>query len=128
MNTIQIIQEELAKRNIKPSKMMAELGFSSGLFSQWKSGKQNPSMEKIQKIANYLNVSTDYLLNHNDKYSNNHFSHSSNITFGENLNVNISSSVEENEMEIELLKAFRNMSFADKMDIMNYVLNKNKGE
>lgn len=128
MNTIQIIQEELAKRNIKPSKMMAELGFSSGLFSQWKSGKQNPSMEKIQKIANYLNVSTDYLLNHKDKYSNNNFSNSSNITFGENLKVNISSSAEENEMEIELIKAFRNMSFADKMDIMNYVLNKNKGE
>lgn len=52
----------LNEKGISIAKMMRELGFSSGLFSQWKSGKQRPSAEKICKIAEYLNVSTDYLL------------------------------------------------------------------
>ncbi len=62
MNTIQKIILLLNAREISAAKMMKELGFSSGLFSQWKSGKQKPSAEKICKIAEYLNVSTDYLL------------------------------------------------------------------
>lgn len=66
MNTIQIIQFELNKKGLKPSKMMSDLGFSSGLFSQWKSGKQNPSMDKLQKIADYLKVDINYLLDKND--------------------------------------------------------------
>lgn len=70
MNTIQIIQLELNKKQIKPSKMMSELGFSSGLFSQWKSGKQKPSMEKLKKIAEYLNVDINYLLDQNDETRN----------------------------------------------------------
>lgn len=66
MNSVQVIQSELEKRNIKPAKMMRELGFSNGLFSQWKSGKQKPSMQKLQKIAEYLNVDINYLLDEND--------------------------------------------------------------
>lgn len=66
MKSVQIIQAELDKMNIKPARMMRELGFSSGLFSQWKSGSQKPSIEKLQKIAGYLNVDINYLLDEND--------------------------------------------------------------
>lgn len=62
MNTIEKIVTLLNKKETSVAKMMKELGFSSGLFSQWKSGKQKPSAEKICKIAEYLNVSTVYLL------------------------------------------------------------------
>lgn len=62
MTTVERISELLAKRNISAAKMMRELGFSNGLYSQWKSGKQQPSTEKLQRIAAYLDVSTDYLL------------------------------------------------------------------
>lgn len=62
MDIIEKIILLLNVREISVAKMMKELGFSSGLFSQWKSGKQKPSAEKICKIAEYLNVSTDYLL------------------------------------------------------------------
>lgn len=62
MNTIEIINNLLSAKGIKPSKMMKDLGFSSGLFSQWKAGAQNPSTEKLAKIAEYLGVTTDYLL------------------------------------------------------------------
>lgn len=66
MRTVDIIQEILDSKNIKPSKMAADLGFSSGLFSQWKSGKQKVSLEKIVNIADYFDCSVDYLLGRTD--------------------------------------------------------------
>lgn len=66
MKTVEIITELLSKNHTSASKMMSELGFSSGLFSQWKSGKQEPSTEKLSKIAEYFGVTTDYLLGKED--------------------------------------------------------------
>lgn len=62
MTAVEKIINLLNENNISAAKMMRELGFSSGLFSQWKSGKQKPSAEKLVKIAEYFNVSADYLL------------------------------------------------------------------
>ena len=62
MTTVEIINKLLKDKGISAAKMMNELGFSSGLYSQWKSGKQKPSREKLEKIAYYFNVSVDYLL------------------------------------------------------------------
>lgn len=62
MNTIEIINDLLKEKGISASKMMKDLGFSSGLFSQWKKGLQNPSRKKLEMIAQYFNVSVDYLL------------------------------------------------------------------
>ena len=60
--SVQIIMQILSERGIKPGTMKRELGFSSGLFSQWKAGTQKPSADKIQKIADFLGVSADQLL------------------------------------------------------------------
>ena len=62
MNIVERIQQKLDEKGIKPSKMSKDLGFSSGLFSQWKSGKQKPSTEKIEKVAEYLGCTVDYLV------------------------------------------------------------------
>ena len=52
----------LNEQHKSPSRMARDLGFSSGLFTQWKTGMQSPSADKLVKIAAYLGVSTDYLL------------------------------------------------------------------
>lgn len=116
-----MIQNELEKRNIKPSKMMSELGFSSGLFSQWKSRKQKPSMEKVQKIAHYLGVSTDYLLNCDDKYSNNSFSNSSNIAFGENSKVSVSSADDMDEIEREVCSILSSLNLRERSELLTII-------
>lgn len=66
MKPVEKIQEILDSKNIKASKMMKDLGFSSGLFSQWKAGKQQVSLEKIVSIATYFDCSVDYLLGRTD--------------------------------------------------------------
>lgn len=70
MTVVERIIDLLSKKEVSASKMMKDLGFSSGLFSQWKSGMQNPSNDKVQKIANYFNVTTDYLLGNTDSPDN----------------------------------------------------------
>ena len=44
-----------------PSKVCIELGFSTAIPTKWKEGAI-PRSTSLQKIANYFNVSTDYLL------------------------------------------------------------------
>ncbi len=45
----------------KPNPVAKELGFSSATVTQWKKGSE-PSGKSVAKIAEYFNVSTDYLL------------------------------------------------------------------
>lgn len=118
MGVVQIIQQELDKRNIKPSRMMAELGFSNGLFSQWKSGKQNPSLKKIQKIAEYLNVSTEYLLE--EKVNPNTITNSYNSN-GNNSIQNIGSTSQFDNRDLALLKKIHMLDIDDFTEVVNII-------
>lgn len=51
---------------IKPNKVCKDLGFSSATSTHWKNGKI-PKIDKVQKIADYFNVSTDWLLTGENK-------------------------------------------------------------
>jgi hypothetical protein len=61
MQYIQKIEQELKLRGITAKKMLLELGYSDNLISQWKKGAV-PSVDRIIKIADYLDVSADYLM------------------------------------------------------------------
>ena len=67
MNTIDRINYLLAQKGISAAQMSRDLGFSNGLYSQWKSGLQKPSAKKLTKIAEYFGVTVDYLLDHEGK-------------------------------------------------------------
>lgn len=67
MDTIDLVVELLDKKGISGAKMSRDLGFSNAVFSQWKSGAQNPSMKSIIKMANYFGVSVEYLLGNEQK-------------------------------------------------------------
>lgn len=46
----------------KPSTVAAELGINKSNVSNWKNNGYTPRGDVLQKIADYFNVSTDYLL------------------------------------------------------------------
>lgn len=48
------------KKGMSLSEVAIELGFSPGLFYQWKRAK--PKAENLGAVANYFGVSIDYLL------------------------------------------------------------------
>lgn len=55
---IKLIEEN----GITAKKLTSDLEISSSSVSDWKKGKGKPSAEAIIKLANYFNVSTDYIL------------------------------------------------------------------
>ncbi|GEM_PF-945337 len=61
--------------NITAAKLTSDLEIANSSITDWKKRKSRPSTEAIIKIANYFNVSTDYLLTgkeyKNDKESTN---------------------------------------------------------
>lgn len=58
------IYELASQHKISLAELERSLQFSNGIISTWKSS--NPSIDKISKIANYFDVSTDYLLGNTD--------------------------------------------------------------
>lgn len=65
MTVFERIEKLRKSRNISQGKLEKELGFSNGSISKWKTSTPNP--ERLQKLAEYFNVSMDYLLNGTDK-------------------------------------------------------------
>ena len=49
-------------KGITAKQLTTELELSSSSITDWKKGKAKPSTDAIIKLANFFNVSTDYLL------------------------------------------------------------------
>lgn len=52
---------------LKDADIVKATGITKSTFSDWKSGRSNPKKEKLQKIADFFNVSLDYLMTGEDK-------------------------------------------------------------
>ena len=53
--------------NITAYKIAKDTGISQGLMNEYKNGVKLPTIQNLIKIADYLNVSVDYLLGRTDK-------------------------------------------------------------
>lgn len=56
----------LKEKNITAYKVSKDTKISQATFSHWKSGRNLPKVDKLQKIADYFNVSLDWLLGNTD--------------------------------------------------------------
>ena len=59
----EIFARLLNQRNLKAADVCRGTGLPSSLFSEWKRGKSTPKADKMKKIADFFEVSVDYLLN-----------------------------------------------------------------
>lgn len=59
------VRELANERNMTIAELERKLDFGQGSISKW--NKQSPSSERLQKAADYFDVSTDYLLGRTDK-------------------------------------------------------------
>lgn len=53
-------------KGLKDSDVVKATGITKSTFSDWKSGRSNPKNDKLQKIANFFDVSIDYLMTGED--------------------------------------------------------------
>ena len=55
--------ERLCKeREVTPSQVSRGTDISTATLTSWKKGKYTPKQDKLQKIADFFNVSVDYLM------------------------------------------------------------------
>lgn len=66
-STLEKIKELAQKRGISLAKLEESLGYSTNYFYTLKT--KTPNSERLQEIADYFNVSTDYLLGRTDNPS-----------------------------------------------------------
>lgn len=126
--------EYLCEQNhISVTKLCLEITGSKGNLSTWKKG--NINSESLKKIADYFNVSTDYLLGRtelpivigNTQFNGeNHNGIQATVNSG-NLTVS-TNKPELDEIESELLKNFRKISFPDKLRVVSDVMDKAAGK
>ena len=57
-----IFEELLQKHGVSTYKVSKETGIAQSVFSSWKNGISTPKQDKMQKIADYFNVSLEYLM------------------------------------------------------------------
>ena len=62
-----IFEQLLKKYEITPYRVHKDTGVPQSTLSDWKNGKGIPKVDKLQKIADYFNVSIDYLLGNDQK-------------------------------------------------------------
>lgn len=60
------IKELRKKRNITQIRLSTEIEVSQETISAYENGKAEPKLDKLVKIADFLNTSTDYLLGRTD--------------------------------------------------------------
>lgn len=55
------------QKGTKPNPVAQEINISSGIITKWKNEGTLPSGENLVKLANYFDVSVDYLLGRTDE-------------------------------------------------------------
>ncbi len=61
------LREIRKSRNISQTKLAIDLNTTQNTISRWENGLREPGIEELIRIADYFNVSLDYLLERADK-------------------------------------------------------------
>lgn len=67
MNTIEKIIDLMQNKKVNAINLTNMCGLNHSAITDWKSGKAKPSADALTKIADYFNVSVDYLLGRDEK-------------------------------------------------------------
>lgn len=100
----EIYQKLLDMNGVKSADVARATGISNMTFSDWKKGKSTPKMDKIEKIAKYFGVTTDYMM-------------------GRKSEVPSASMADDH---LELIKLYSSLSEADQKAIMQIMRSMNK--
>lgn len=62
----EIFENLMKEHGVTAYKVSKETGIATSTLSDWKKGRSTPKQDKLQKIADYFNVTVDYLLTGNN--------------------------------------------------------------
>lgn len=67
MHFSQILTNIMQAKNLSSYRVSKDTGISDSLLGYYRSGKNDPSADNLIKLADYFDVSVDYLLGRTDK-------------------------------------------------------------
>ena len=121
------LQEICGSKGTNITTLCKEVTGNSGNLATWKKGYMRS--DYLSKAADILNCTTDYLLGRTENFQNVNQVNTGNIGDNAYVNVNKSYINERDEMTVELVKAFKSLSFSEKIEVINFVMAKvNKEE
>lgn len=56
------LETVLRERNITPYRLSKETGVSTATLSNWKFGRYTPKIDKIKRIADFLDIPIEYFI------------------------------------------------------------------
>lgn len=62
MTFLQLVLDQIEKKDISKNKLLTDLGINKNAFVNWEQHGNIPSGDIVAKIADYFGVTTDYLL------------------------------------------------------------------
>lgn len=89
-----VFRHLLQEKGVSAYQVSKDTGVSQQTLSAWKNGKSKPSLTTIQKLADYFDVSVEYLLNGKDS---SHPAQISPLTEEEESNIGINRELTESE-------------------------------
>lgn len=104
--------------SVSAYKLSKDTGIPQSVISYWKSGEKLPSAENLLKLANYFDVSVDYLVGRTDS------PHPTNITNDINKQNNakiVSIQTALSTEEKELIESFRSFPAEYKAKMINFI-------
>lgn len=124
-----------AEKNIKPSALARQLGFSPSAPGRWKNGAV-PQADTLQRLAEFFDVSTDYLLYGGERRHNaiHDIQNSaivqenrSSVISVENINDADIPSRKIDGIDAEMLKIFSSLDMRDKIKVLQMAYDLEKG-
>lgn len=64
------LQKLMEDRHIKPAELSRATGIAASSLSDWKSGRSNPKLDKLQILADYFGVPVSYFTDEEPKEDN----------------------------------------------------------
>ena len=120
------VKELRLKKQITQEQLANALSVSKSAVGMWESGKREPDLETVLKVADFFEVSVEYLVGRETQQINNNglIMNGNNSSFSDN-NVNIGNSANGQIIE-QFIGLFNKLSIEDKIEAMNFVLEKSR--
>lgn len=114
----ELIKQLCKEKGLSITKLSEMVTESSGNLSTWKKGYMRS--DYLSKVADILEVSTDYLLGRTDNpngYNNNQIHNSNNVAFGENSSVSINNG----EIEKEICNILNELNLRERSELLTMI-------
>jgi len=115
------------QKNILQKDLAEKLSVSKSTVGMWETDSREPDLKMLVKIADYFNVSLDYLLGRTESPLTVSGIQTGDINGNHSAN-NWTVNSKNDDITEEFIKVFKELDFSDKIEVMSFAMQKKKKE